>query len=236
MCLVSVFRMGCWTDTSSWHGSWSVLRRSDLAKMNFSGCCCRSCYRYTFGAWFIKPFHSANDNSIYVEHNLDLQYAVTLLTTAIHADRLTMPGCTNPMFGLYLRCWILLCACRSAILENSWKLWIFVHFDIFIYSLCLVNVTHFHSTRESLFSRPTCPGGWRTSAHGVSTCCWATGAWALAREDTQPTASWHSRGMPFPPLRPPSQREGSSPRLRSPTSTSALSTGLWCLDSAACYR
>lgn len=44
----SVFRMACWTDMSSSHGSWSVLRRCDQAKMSFSGSFCPSYFRYVY--------------------------------------------------------------------------------------------------------------------------------------------------------------------------------------------
>lgn len=52
----------------------------------------------------------------------------------------------------------------------------------------------------------------------------------------RPTASWRSKVTPCRPPRPHSRQEGTSPRRLSRTSTSALSTGLWCLGSAACYR
>lgn len=49
-------------------------------------------------------------------------------------------------------------------------------------------------------------------------------------------ASWRSKVTPCPQPRPHSRREGTSPRRLSRTSTSALSTGLWCSGSAACCR
>lgn len=49
-------------------------------------------------------------------------------------------------------------------------------------------------------------------------------------------ASWHSKVTLCHPPQPRSLQEETSPRHLSWTSTSALSTGHWCLGSAACYR
>lgn len=62
------------------------------------------------------------------------------------------------------------------------------------------------------------------------------GTWALAQEDIQHMASWHSKGAPCPPLRHHSLPEGTSRRRPSQTFTTAPCTGLWFSDSAACYR
>lgn len=62
------------------------------------------------------------------------------------------------------------------------------------------------------------------------------GAWAPAQGGIQPMASWRSKVTPCPRLQPRSRQEATSHRRRSLTSTSALSTGLWCSGSAACYR
>lgn len=94
----------------------------------------------------------------------------------------------------------------------------------------------FCSTQVNLYSQLTCHEDWLTSAHGASTWCWVMGAWAPAQEGIQPMASWHSKATPCLLLPLHSRQEGTSLRHPSQISTYALSTGLWCSVSAACYR
>lgn len=92
------------------------------------------------------------------------------------------------------------------------------------------------STRESLCSQPIYLDDWHISAHAGSICCWAMAVSVRAQAGTRPTAFQHSKETHYPPPPPPSLQGATSPRPPSQTSTSAPSTGLWCLDSAACCR
>ncbi len=102
--------------------------------------------------------------------------------------------------------------------------------------IILTSVFILFSTRESLCSQPTYLDGWHISAHAGSICCWAMAVSDQVQADTQPTAFQHSKGTLCLRPQPPSLQGATSPKPPSQTSTSAPSTGPWCLDSAACCR